>query len=68
MQALHYLTLSFIIPPLLAAFAEPASLRYEGGAANVGESIPARCFVSDVSHFNLKGWLWIGVKWLAGRP
>ncbi|KJA22835.1 hypothetical protein HYPSUDRAFT_66799 [Hypholoma sublateritium FD-334 SS-4] len=36
MQALHYITLSFIIPPLLAAFAEPSSLRYEGGAANVG--------------------------------
>jgi len=36
MQTLHYLTLSLLIPPLLAVFAEPTSLMYEGGAANVG--------------------------------
>jgi len=36
MQTLHYLTLSIITPPLLAAFAETASLNYEGGAASVG--------------------------------
>lgn len=37
MQALHYLTLSLLIPPLLWLFAEPNTLTYEGGAANVGE-------------------------------
>ncbi|KAF8638410.1 hypothetical protein AX17_002235 [Amanita inopinata Kibby_2008] len=36
MQSLHYLTLSILVPPLLSAFAESASLNYEGGAANVG--------------------------------
>ncbi|KAH8108654.1 hypothetical protein DFH11DRAFT_1632393 [Phellopilus nigrolimitatus] len=36
LQALHYLTLSFLIPPLLWVFAEPNALSYEGGAANVG--------------------------------
>jgi len=36
MQTLHYLTLCVLIPPLLAVFAEPAALLYEGGAANVG--------------------------------
>ncbi|GJJ11529.1 hypothetical protein Clacol_005762 [Clathrus columnatus] len=42
MQAIHYLTLCFIIPPLLGIFAEQTSLAYEvltkssGGAANVG--------------------------------
>ncbi|KAF8159268.1 integral membrane protein S linking to the trans Golgi network-domain-containing protein [Crassisporium funariophilum] len=36
MQTLHYLTLSIIIPPLLATFADPTSLAYEGGAANIG--------------------------------
>jgi hypothetical protein len=36
MQTLHYLTLSLLIPPLLHLFAEPNSLNYEGGAANVG--------------------------------
>lgn len=36
MQTLHYLTLSIIIPPLLSLFADPTSLNYEGGPANVG--------------------------------
>ncbi|OCH89769.1 hypothetical protein OBBRIDRAFT_835534 [Obba rivulosa] len=36
MQTLHYITLSILIPPLLVLFAEPHSLEYEGGAANVG--------------------------------
>ncbi|PPQ68390.1 hypothetical protein CVT25_007928 [Psilocybe cyanescens] len=36
MQTLHYLTLSIIVPPLLATFAETTSLNYEGGAASVG--------------------------------
>ncbi|KAI6149622.1 integral membrane protein S linking to the trans Golgi network-domain-containing protein [Pisolithus tinctorius] len=36
MQTLHYLVLSVLIPPLLSLFAEPSSLLYEGGAANVG--------------------------------
>ncbi|KAK7031461.1 integral membrane protein S linking to the trans Golgi network-domain-containing protein [Favolaschia claudopus] len=36
MQSLHYLTLSICVPPLLNLFAEPSSLNYEGGAANVG--------------------------------
>ncbi|KAJ7089742.1 integral membrane protein S linking to the trans Golgi network-domain-containing protein [Mycena belliarum] len=36
LQSLHYLTLSVCVPPLLNLFAEPASLNYEGGAANVG--------------------------------
>ncbi|KII86042.1 hypothetical protein PLICRDRAFT_44496 [Plicaturopsis crispa FD-325 SS-3] len=36
MQTLHYLTLSLLIPPLLTVFAEPNSLAYEGGPANVG--------------------------------
>ncbi|KAJ7493359.1 integral membrane protein S linking to the trans Golgi network-domain-containing protein [Mycena galericulata] len=36
MQSLHYLTLSICVPPLLSLFAEPTSLNYEGGPANVG--------------------------------
>jgi hypothetical protein len=36
MQALHYLTLSILIPPLLSLLADPAALTYEGGASNVG--------------------------------
>ncbi|PIL30279.1 hypothetical protein GSI_07459 [Ganoderma sinense ZZ0214-1] len=36
LQTLHYLTLSFLIPPMLVIFAESGSLEYEGGAANVG--------------------------------
>lgn len=36
LQALHYLTLSLLIPPLLHLFADPVALNYEGGASNVG--------------------------------
>lgn len=39
LQTLHYLTLAILLPPLLAMFAEPSSLEYEGGAANVGMPI-----------------------------
>ena len=39
MQTLHYLTLSLLIPPLLSLFADPISLNYEGGPANVGQSL-----------------------------
>ena len=43
MQTLHYLTLALLIPPLLAVFAEPSSLEYEGGAANVGMRLSPHC-------------------------
>ncbi len=50
MQTLHYVTLSLLIAPLLVMFAEPGSLEYEGGAANVGmpcvESCD-RCLMND---------------------
>lgn len=36
MQCLHYLTLAVLTPPLLAVFAEPVSLSWVGGAANIG--------------------------------
>ena len=39
MQTLHYLTLSLLIPPLLSLFTDPISLNYEGGPANVGQSL-----------------------------
>jgi hypothetical protein len=41
MQALHYLTLSILIPPLLSLLADPAALTYEGGASNVGVTVTA---------------------------
>ena len=36
LQALHYLALGILVPSLLSIFANPVSLAYEGGAANVG--------------------------------
>lgn len=36
LQALHYLALGILVPSLLSIFANPVSLTYEGGAANVG--------------------------------
>ena len=69
-QTIHYLTLSVLIPPLLSLFAEPNSLGYEWGAANVGTPRP--------SHFHrwvlilrvciLQGWSWIGGRWPGDQP
>ncbi|KAF9482999.1 hypothetical protein BDN70DRAFT_874229 [Pholiota conissans] len=61
MQTLHYLTLSVIIPPLLAAFAEPSSLRYEGGAANVGMIMDWRQMAGRPTVIGMP----IGEKWWA---
>ena len=68
MQTLHYLTLSIIIPPLLAIFAEPKSLAYEGGAANVGNyDLPCSCCQGNLTHMGLIGMI---MDWreMAGRP
>lgn len=35
LQALHYLSLSLLLPPLLSLFASPTLLSYEGGAASI---------------------------------
>ncbi|KAF8184487.1 integral membrane protein S linking to the trans Golgi network-domain-containing protein [Pholiota molesta] len=61
MQTLHYLTLSVIIPPLLAAFAEPSSLKYEGGAANVGMIMDWRQMAGRPTVIGMP----IGEKWWA---
>ena len=45
MQTLHYVTLSLLVPPLLVMFADPGSLEYEGGAANVGMPHAYACFL-----------------------
>ena len=54
MQTLHYLTLAVLIPPLLALFAEPRSLEYEGGAANVGAFyyVPSRLASAQLSRLS----------------
>ncbi|KAI7967066.1 hypothetical protein MJO29_000343, partial [Puccinia striiformis f. sp. tritici] len=41
-QALHYLILSIITPPMLRIFAKPGPLEYEGGAFNVAMIIDWR--------------------------
>ncbi len=64
MQTLHYLTLCIISPPLLAAFADAASLDYEGGASSVGMSHEPLLLSFDAQL--IKGWSWIGEKWLDG--
>lgn len=66
MQALHYLTLSVIIPPLLAAFAERSSLQYEGGAASVGAS-KLGVVVSSGTHLDTTGMI-MDWRQMAGRP
>lgn len=65
MQSLHYLTLSICVPPLLRLFAEPTSLNYEGGAANVGSYIQIDSV--GASHIFFEGMV---MDWreMAGRP
>jgi len=66
MQTLHYLTLSIIIPPLLAIFAEPKSLAYEGGAANIGMIMDWREMAGRPTvrgmQIDEKWWAWSGGK------
>lgn len=64
MQTLHYLTLSLIVPPLLAAFADRTSLDYEGGAASVGTSRPE---VLRILLTTLTGMI-MDWRQMAGRP
>lgn len=35
LQALHYLSLAFLLPPLLTLFASPTLLSYEGGPSSI---------------------------------
>ncbi|KAF8815433.1 hypothetical protein BYT27DRAFT_7194437 [Phlegmacium glaucopus] len=66
MQTLHYLTLSIIIPPLLAIFAESKSLAFEGGAANIGMIMDWREMAGRPTvrgmQIGEKWWAWSGGK------
>lgn len=57
LQALHYLSLSLLLPPLLSLFASPTLLSYEGGPSSVSMIIDWREFVgiSTVSIAAAKG-------------
>lgn len=46
-QALHYILLSILIPPLLYLFAHPVPLEYEGGSRNVAMIIDWRAMVGS---------------------
>ncbi|KAF9038657.1 integral membrane protein S linking to the trans Golgi network-domain-containing protein [Panaeolus papilionaceus] len=66
MQTLHYLTLCVVIPPLLAMFAEPTALAYEGGPASVGmvmdwREMAGRRTVLEVP-ISERWWAWSGGK------
>ncbi|KAF8957142.1 integral membrane protein S linking to the trans Golgi network-domain-containing protein [Flammula alnicola] len=64
MQTLHYLTLSVIVPPLLATFAESSSLNYEGGAASVGMIMDWRQMAGQPTVIGMpigeRWWAWSG--------
>ncbi|KAF9030375.1 hypothetical protein BDZ89DRAFT_911077, partial [Hymenopellis radicata] len=66
LQTLHYLTLSLLVPPLLAIFAEPSSLNYEGGAANVGmvmdwREMAGRSTIRGIGdRWDQYSWVWSG--------
>ncbi|KAG7096831.1 hypothetical protein E1B28_004240 [Marasmius oreades] len=72
LQTSHYLILCLLVPLLLNTFAEPVSLTYEGGVANVGmimdwremagrPTVPA---IYDAERFGsyLYSWAWNGGK------
>jgi len=63
MQTLHYLTLCIISPPLLAAFADTASLDYEGGASSVGMIMDWRVMAGRPTMIEVP----IGERWWAWR-
>ncbi|KAF9268091.1 hypothetical protein L218DRAFT_954472 [Marasmius fiardii PR-910] len=72
MQTLHYLTLCLLVPLLLKTFAEPVSLLYEGGAANIGMMMdwremagrPTAHGIYDAERYwsLLYSWAWSGDK------
>ncbi|KAJ7598828.1 integral membrane protein S linking to the trans Golgi network-domain-containing protein [Mycena floridula] len=67
MQTLHYLTLSLIIPPLLALFAEPTSLMHEGGAASVGMIMDWREMAGHPTVRGMQGWKAYSWAWIGGK-
>jgi len=71
MQTLHYLTLSILIPPLLAFVAEPTSLAWEGGAANVGMVMDWREMAGRPTVRGIQGeerWrAYVGWAWSSGK-
>ncbi|KAI0676154.1 integral membrane protein S linking to the trans Golgi network-domain-containing protein [Trametes maxima] len=70
LQTLHYVTLSVLIPPLLVMLAEPGSLEYEGGAANVGMIMDWREMAGRPTTRALPGegpWKSLNSVWSGGR-
>jgi len=72
LQSLHYLTMSFIIPPLLALFAEPYALAHQGGAANVGmvmdwREMASRPTLTGIEGDNSRGWAAFRGVWTGGQ-
>ncbi|TDL26585.1 hypothetical protein BD410DRAFT_763829 [Rickenella mellea] len=72
LQALHYLTLSVLIPPVLMMFAEPHALTYEGGAANVGmvmdwRELAGRPTVHGLRGDDRRGWSVFRGAYTGGR-
>ncbi|EKM50721.1 uncharacterized protein PHACADRAFT_264163 [Phanerochaete carnosa HHB-10118-sp] len=67
MQTLHYLTLAFLTPPLLTLFAEPSSLEYEGGAANVGMIMDWRHMAGKPTSTTADPWATLNSVWSGGR-
>ncbi|KAG8949972.1 hypothetical protein FRC04_008051 [Tulasnella sp. 424] len=76
LQSFHYLTLSFIIPPLLSVFAEPHALAHQGGAGSVGmimdwREMAGRATITGMEGDDSRGWsafrgVWSGGKRLGG--
>ncbi|KIP05560.1 hypothetical protein PHLGIDRAFT_74075 [Phlebiopsis gigantea 11061_1 CR5-6] len=66
-QTLHYVTLAFLIPPLLSLFAEPSSLDYEGGATNVGMIMDWRQMAGRPTSTSSDPWATLNSVWSGGK-
>ncbi|EPS94342.1 hypothetical protein FOMPIDRAFT_1033399 [Fomitopsis schrenkii] len=68
MQTLHYLTLAFLIPPLLTIFCRSDALDYVGGAANVGMVMDWRELASRPTiHTGQRTWSSWHSVWSGGK-
>ncbi|KAK7015144.1 hypothetical protein VNI00_019192 [Paramarasmius palmivorus] len=62
LQALHYLVLSLLIPPLLHIFADKDKLNWAGGASGVGWVMDWREMAGRAGGIPIKGGAWAGGK------
>lgn len=68
LQAIHYLALSLVVPPLLTGFAKPALLEYSGGSQTVAHIMDWREMAARPAVNNGEGaWKKLRGAWAGGK-